>query len=128
MTTNPANKCPTPPREDLSFSSTSEIKNFIRSRMELPSTDKSNAKAYKFNIEKPFTTHEGRDMFDPPKYAIFRSLIHRTFFNPVDYDGRLFRDIQDAYNTNEIGFFIAVTFFGALGWSVMTYRRATILE
>jgi len=29
-------KCPTPPKEDLTFSSTSEIKNFVRAKMSLP--------------------------------------------------------------------------------------------
>jgi len=34
-------KCPTPPKEDLTFSSTSEIKNFVRAKMSLPSQAES---------------------------------------------------------------------------------------
>ena len=52
---------------------------------------------------------------------------YRTFLNPVDYDGRFMREIKNSYNTNEIGFFITVSFFAALGWSFLVYRRSTIL-
>jgi hypothetical protein len=57
-----------------------------------------------------------------------RQLLFRLIFNPVDYDGSFFVEIKNAYNTNEIGFFITLGFFATLSWSFMYYRRNSILE
>lgn len=47
--------------------------------------------------------------------------------NPVDYDGSTRRDLEESYKTNELGFFITLCFFGTLAWSVVTYRRNSLL-
>ena len=53
--------------------------------------------------------------------------LYRTVLCPVDFDGRIIKDLKDAYKTNELGFFIAASFFGALSWSFLKYRRNSIL-
>ncbi len=57
-----------------------------------------------------------------------RSYIFRMLFNPVDYDGSIWREIKNSYKTNELGFFITLAFFGCLGWSIIRYRRNALLE
>jgi hypothetical protein len=80
------------------------------------------------HIENGFFV-DGKDILRFNNYGVVAaSLIFRSFNNPVDYDGRLLRELTNAYHTNEIGFFITLSFFATLGWSLMTYRRNTILE
>lgn len=55
-------------------------------------------------------------------------IMFRTLLNPVDYDGSLWRNIKDSYKTNELGFFITLSFFVCLSWSFLKYRRNAILE
>ena len=61
-------------------------------------------------------------------FARLKNLSFRMFFNPVDYDGCLWREVKNSYKTNEVGFFITLGFFVCLSWSFVTYRRSAILE
>ena len=61
-------------------------------------------------------------------YQMSKSLIFRQLFNPIDYDGQVWRELKNSYKTNELGFFIAFSFVLALGWSFVKYRRYSILE
>ena len=54
--------------------------------------------------------------------------LFRQLFNPVDYDGRILRELKNSYKTNELGFFITFAFFASLFWSFARYRRNAILE
>ena len=54
-------------------------------------------------------------------------LLFRTGFNPIDYDGSAWQEVKNNYRTNEIGFFITLTFFGVLGWSLLEYRKNKLL-
>ena len=56
------------------------------------------------------------------------SFIFKTIFNPLDYDGSFFKEIKSAYQTNELGFAMGMTFFFALAWQFMNYRRNSLLE
>ena len=55
-------KCPTPPKEDLTFSSTSEVKNFVRAKMSLPTGNTSDSQIYRKSTEQPFTV-SGQKLF-----------------------------------------------------------------
>ena len=57
-----------------------------------------------------------------------KSYLFRMLLNPVDYDGRVYRELVNSYKTNELGFFIARSFFVCLFWSFARYRRNAILE
>ena len=61
-------------------------------------------------------------------FTRIRTIIFRSVFNPVDYDGRMIREIKDSYRTNELGFFIVVAFIGALSHSFASYRRLSLLN
>ncbi len=121
----------TPSLADLTFSSSSEVKNFVRAKMSLPSSSNQSLSYYRFTIESTsLIDSQGNDFFKHGSlnYLAVKSLIFRNFFNPVDFDGRYLRELKDTYQTNEVGFLIFVCFLGCLGHSFMTYRRHTILE
>ncbi len=65
---------------------------------------------------------------DSSHLLLARQMVFRTLLNPVDYDGRYWREIKSSYKTNELGFFITLAFFLSLGWSFAKYRRNAILE
>lgn len=56
------------------------------------------------------------------KLAVFNFL-----FNPLEYNGTILREAKDAYKTNELGFFIGLCFVGVFGWSLMSYRRNSLI-
>ena len=109
-------------KADFTFSSSAEVHTYVRAQLGMP-------------------TKEQEGMFDP-RVANFKGLqssgysalalapgfAFRTMFNPVDYDGRYWREIKNSYKTNELGFFITMAFFLCLGWSFAKYRRNAILE
>ncbi len=70
----------------------------------------------------------GADFTEMSRFQTARALIYRSLFNPIDYDGSFLRELKDSYKTNEIGFFITVSFFATLSWSFIVYRRNSILE
>lgn len=61
-------------------------------------------------------------------FALPANLLYRSILNPVDWDGSFLVEIKNTYKTNEIGFFIGLSFMLTLSWSFMTYRRNSILE
>ena len=53
--------------------------------------------------------------------------IHETFFNPLLYDGSNIQFIKDQYRTNELGFFIGVSFSLAVAQVFLAARRRSLL-
>ena len=52
----------------------------------------------------------------------------RYLLNPVDFNGSVLRELRAAYNTNEIGFFITLSFFASVAWVFMTHRRSSLQQ
>lgn len=122
---------------DLTFKSASEIQSFVRHQLEQPgytgsgsfSERASQNPFFRKNLDGTFRNLQGKDVFDDTKIRNnINSLVFRNFFNPLDYNGQLIRELKKAYLTNELGFAIGVTFFFAISWSFMTHRRNTLLE
>ena len=115
---------------DLSFSSSSEIKSFVRGKMGYPgyiagdSTQNSNNPFYKKTVDSGFYDLTGTELCGSSSYLnIGRIVLFRSVFNPVDYNGSTWLAIKESYKTNELGFFIGCCAFGMLAWSWLTYRR-----
>ena len=127
-------------KTDLTFSSSSEVQSFVRARMGMPGTEGqgtlldgiqiySDGKVY----DPIQTLNSGGIQIDTNKLHFFlltkcKGLVFRTVLNPVDYDGSMIREIKNGYKTNELGFFITLSFFMAMSWSFFVYRKNTILE
>ncbi|CDW89081.1 UNKNOWN [Stylonychia lemnae] len=118
---------------DLNFSSSKEIQTYIQAQMGLP---QSNSDSPMLRHLKDLQDLEGNYVvkdFKVNQYSLQTlsmasfMIMFRTCFNPIDFDGRILRDLKNSYKTNEIGFFITALFFGTLGWSIITYRRNQIL-
>ena len=91
--------------------------------MGLPETTSTDS-IFRKNIEGRLLDFESNDISQLSKFQSAKALIFRSIFNPVDYDGSLFKELKDSYKTNEIGFFITVSFFATLSWSMIVYRRS----
>jgi len=118
--------------EDLTFSSSSEIRNFVRSRLEKPSDDggllQGNYTLFRVNSDLPVSNSAGEDLLSQRTFLQnCLSVFRMTFLNPVAFNGQVWRQVEDAYTTNEVGFFISLSFFGAVAWAFSTYRRNVIL-
>lgn len=57
------------------------------------------------------------------KRSFGMTILLKNWLNPVEYDGRFLKEIKDSYKTNELGFFITLTFMGCVAWSVMRYKK-----
>jgi hypothetical protein len=81
---------------DLSFSSTNEVKNFVRASMHQPSLN--NNKLYRINIDNGFHV-EGKDILKDKLTLPHNTqvVIFRSLFNPVDYDGSFMRSMSNHY-------------------------------
>ncbi len=116
---------------DFTFSSSAEVKTFVRAKLGMPDSEKKGliepriADFRGLNGELVAKQTNGIQNFS---YQLSKNYLFRTLFNPVDYDGRTWRDIKASYKTNELGFFIGFAFFICLGWSFAKYRRYSILE
>ena len=124
--------CPTPPKStktaDLTFSSTSEIKTFVRTRLGMPGHQTNASKFYSRSYEGRIRNLAGEEIQKQSPSKTASVLLFRSLFNPVDFDGSVLQEIKNSYRTNEIGFFITLSFFAALSWSFIVYRRNAILE
>ena len=124
-----AKNCPTTPKKDLSFSTTSEVQTFVRAQLGQPGA-KVGEKERCFQrqtYEGQFLDLEGRPV-SMSTWQLPLNLMYRGVLNPVDYDGSFLAEIKNTYKTNEIGFFIGLSFMLTLSWSFLTYRRNAILE
>ena len=71
---------------------------------------------------------KGLEIYEHTKYSTtFKTTIFNTFFNPLEYNGSMLREAKDAYKTNELGFFIGLCFVGVFGWSIISYRRNSLV-
>ena len=59
--------------------------------------------------------------------SIAKLTVFNFLFNPLEYNGSILREAKDAYKTNELGFFIGLCFVGVFGWSLMSYRRNSLI-
>ena len=121
--------CPVPASRklDLQFSSTSEVKNFVRSQLGQPGNSQQNGA---FQVQPSFDGGlfdlKGVDLAAAGPLTSPVGVLFRLFLNPVDFDGSTWTQTKEAYKTNELGFFIGVSFLLALTWSFTTYRRSAI--
>ena len=114
--------------DDFTFSTTSEIRSFVRTNMSMVGDKETSWLKTAFEGGK-FLSLDGRNLAAQVQSPRLKGSIsvYRTFLNPVDYDGRFWREIKNSYNTNEIGFFITLSFFAALSWSFLVHRRSVVL-
>ena len=119
---------------DLSFSSSSEIKSFVRTQMDSPgykggeSAQAGGDQIFRRTFRGTYTTLDGTDVASSTTYLQqARGLLFRSVFNPVDYNSSIRLELEEAYKTNELGFFITLTFVGTVAWSMFTYRRNSLL-
>ena len=105
-------------KQDLSFSSASEIQTYIlsnRGGINLGATDVTKYTERQVNSSDGvcLSTTKGGPHMPIPVNVILS--VYNNLFNPVFYDGAIFREIKDTYRTNEIGFFIGMSFFVLIG-------------
>ena len=116
---------------DFTFSSSAEVKTFVRAQLGLPSKESKgmlDQRIANFKTMNGRKLSEVNDLDQAFGLQMSKSYLFRMFLNPVVYDGRFLREMKNSYKTNELGFFIAFSFFGCLFWSFARYRRNAILE
>ena len=103
-------------RQDLSFSSTDEIKSYINSN--IGGFGQSDIDQYK-------QTHiEGIPKKNPLQLGLYS--IYNGIFNPVAYNGQTYLELQNAWKTNEIGFLIGASFMLVIINQVTGYKRQSL--
>ena len=120
-------------KPDLTFSSSSEIKSFVRSNIGSGMTSAeisgiSSGFQLKRRISGNMFDTQGRNISD--QETLFRITSVSAFnylFNPLYYNGSFIGEVKDAYKTNELGFFIGLCFVGVFGWSFLSYRRHSLI-
>ena len=120
-------------KPDLTFSSSSEIKSFVRSNIGSGMTSAeisgiSSGFQLRKRISGSMFDTQGRSITEQETMLkITKVSIFNYLFNPLYYNGSMIREIKDAYKTNELGFFIGLCFIGVFGWSLMSYRRHSLI-
>ena len=120
-------------KPDLTFSSSSEIKSFVRSNIGSGMTSAeisgiSSGFQLRKRISGSMFDTQGRSISEQETMLrITKVSIFNYLFNPLYYNGSMIREIKDAYKTNELGFFIGLCFIGVFGWSLMSYRRHSLI-
>ena len=120
-------------KPDLTFSSSSEIKSFVRSNIGSGmTTAEISGISSGFQLRKRISGNmfdtQGRSISEQETMLkITKVSIFNYLFNPLYYNGSMIREIKDAYKTNELGFFIGLCFIGVFGWSLMSYRRHSLI-
>ncbi len=116
---------------DFTFSSSSEVKTFVRAKLGMPDSESKGMVSPRISNFRGLDNQLVAKQTNGPasmSYQMSKSFIFRQLFNPIDYDGQVWREIKNSYKTNELGFFISLAFFLSLGWSFLKYRRYSILE
>ncbi len=101
---------------DLSFATKAEVRSHIQNEIRQGRLK-----------QKPFYYLDGRELtLNPLEKVGYFSISH--FFTPLAWDGSLIRQMKEGYETNELGFIIAVSFFLSTFWLFGRYRHLKIKE